>query len=224
MPEPELLRPAPPAWRDHLDTVRRLAARRPWALAAAALAVAGGLLAVAWVVRGATAAPPPPVELPRAAPAGSATTTPAGVVVHVAGAVARPGLVRLGAGSRVADAIEAAGGLAPDADLDRLNLAAPLADGQRVWVPRPGEEPPAGAAGAGAAGDPAAAGGGTALVDLNTATLDELDALPGVGPATAQAILDYRRAHGRFRSVDELLEVRGIGEAKLASLRARVRV
>lgn len=159
---------------------------------------------------------------------------PSELVVHAAGAVARPGLYRLPPGSRTADVVDAAGGLALDADIDRLNLAALLADGARVWVPRRGEAtpPPAvngdgGAAPSGAGGAPAP-GGGTVPsnqpVDLNTATLDQLDTLPGVGPATAQAIVDHRTEHGPFQSVDDLLEVRGIGEAKLADLRDRVRV
>jgi competence protein ComEA len=149
-----------------------------------------------------------------AAPPGSASV---GVLAHVAGAVVRPGLYRLGGAPRIADAIDAAGGPAPDADLDAVNLAAAVADGERVYVPRQGEAPPA-IGGSGLADDP------NAPVDLNTATLDQLEALPGIGPATAQAILDHRQQRGRFRSVDELLEVRGIGAAKLEQIRPRVRV
>ena len=124
----------------------------------------------------------------------------------------------------MADVVEAAGGPSPDADLDQLNLAAKVGDGDRVYVPRRGEALPAQASTPGAG--PVAAGGpaGAGPVDLNTATAEQLEALPGVGPATAAAILDYRREHGRFRSVDELLDVRGIGEAKLAALRPKVRV
>jgi competence protein ComEA len=131
----------------------------------------------------------------------------------------------------VADLVAAAGGFAPDADPDRLNQAAPLSDGVRVWVPRRGEaEGPAAVNGdgGGAAVGPSPAGGGptgtAAPVDLNTATLDQLDTLPGIGPSTAQSIIDHRTANGPFRSVDDLLEVRGIGEAKLAQLRDKVRV
>jgi len=145
--------------------------------------------------------------------------------VHAAGAVARPGVYRVVAGGRVADVLDAAGGPAHDADLDQVNLAAKVTDGERVYVPHRGQAVPAVATGGAAAGASGAAGGAAAgPVDLNTATLEQLDALPGVGPATAQAILDYRAEHGRFAQVQELLEVRGIGEAKLAAIRARVRV
>ena len=153
------------------------------------------------------------------------------VTVHAAGAVAQPGVYRLPPGARVADLIEAAGGATADAVVDALNLAAPLDDGRRVYVPHRGELPP-GALFAGdldgemSTGSLAGPGPGPPErpVDLNTATLEQLDALPGVGPTTAQAILDYRRTNGRFRSVDELLEVRGIGPSRLQALRKRVRV
>jgi competence protein ComEA len=162
-----------------------------------------------------------------AASADRSTTTAAEVVVDAAGAVVKPGLYRLPADSRVADLIQAAGGFAADADGDRVNLAAPLTDGEEVYVPHIGEPgPPRG--GGTAPGD---AGGtaGTAPsqdhpLDLNTATLDQLDLLPGIGPTTAQAILDYRDEHGAFHSVDDLLDVRGIGDAKLADIRLLVRV
>jgi competence protein ComEA len=148
------------------------------------------------------------------------------VVVHVAGAVATPGVQRLPAGSRVVDAVDAAGGAAADADQTRINLAAPLEDGQQVYVPRVGEL--GGGAGApgggGAAGGEGAGDGPAAVVDLNTAGVDELDALPGIGPAIAQAIVDHRDQNGPFASVDQLLDVRGIGEAKLEDLRDRVTV
>lgn len=163
---------------------------------------------------------------------GAATTTApsASVTVHVAGAVASPGVVSLPAGNRVVDAVAAAGGLRPDADSDRVNLAAKLTDGQRIVIPLvgqpvPSEVAPAGDgggalhdAGGGNGGGPA--GGVPAEpVDLNSATAEELDALPGVGPATAAAILDQREQAGPFRSVEDLLDVRGIGEAKLDALR-----
>lgn len=155
------------------------------------------------------------------------------IAVHAAGAFVRPGLYRLPSDARVADLLDAAGGAAADASVDALNLAAKLEDGARVYLPR-ASEVTAGDLAAGSAGMTGSTGGGGGAaagsasaggtVDLNTATLEQLDSLPGVGPSTAQAILDYRRERGRFRSVDELLEVRGIGDAKLASMRSRVRV
>jgi len=149
------------------------------------------------------------------------------VVVHVVGAVASPGVVELGAGSRVVDAVTAAGGLRTDADPDRVNLAAPLEDGQRVVVPVVGQEPPveivsSGTTPGGAAGDTAGDTAGSpraSPIDLNKATAQELDSLPGVGPATAASIISHREKEGPFRSVDDLLDVRGIGEAKLESMR-----
>ena len=191
---------------------------------AVATAVVAIVAVVAWRATSG-ASEPPELHIPRARPAQpqplttDITTGPS--YAHAAGAVARPGVYRLPPGARVADLLDAAGGPESDADVDQLNLAAPVADGERVYVPKRGETPPAPAAqGAGATAAAAPAG----PVNLNTATFDQLDALPGVGPATAQAIIDYRTRHGRFRSVDELLEVRGIGEAKLADLRPKVRV
>ncbi|MBV8981854.1 MAG: helix-hairpin-helix domain-containing protein [Acidimicrobiia bacterium] len=167
------------------------------------------------------APPAPAIQLPRAesAPAGSTPTTTGELVVDVAGAVGRPGIVRLGGPGRVADAIAAAGGAAPDADLNQVNLAAKVNDGDRVYVPRRGESPPlvSNTGGTGAVAP-------TGPVDLNRATVEQLDALPGVGPATAKAIVDYRTRHGSLRSVDDLLSVPGIGPAKLANLKPLVRV
>jgi competence protein ComEA len=163
----------------------------------------------------------------------TATSVPTGVVVHVAGAVATPGVQRLGADARVIDAVDAAGGAQPDADLARVNLAAPLEDGQQVYVPRVGEAapaPPAGAVGSGSSDGSGPGGGGaggdsaSGPVNLNTAGIDELDSLPGVGPAIAQAILDHREQIGRFATVDDLLDVRGIGESKLEQIRDLVTV
>jgi competence protein ComEA len=155
------------------------------------------------------------------------TTAPAAVVVHVAGAVAEPGLVTLASGSRVADAIEAAGGPAPDADLDRLNLAAPLVDGQRVAVaalgrPAPPLDPVAtGGAPVDASGDPSGAAG---PVNLNTATQAELETLPGIGPALAQAIIEERERSGGFAAVGDLRRVPGIGDARFAQVESLVTV
>lgn len=141
---------------------------------------------------------------------------PAEVVVDAAGAVARPGVYQVPARSRVADVLTAAGGPGPDADLDQVNLAATVADGDRVYIPHKGERPPDASAAAGAPG--------AQPLDLNQATVDQLDALPGVGPSTARAIVAWRTEHGRFRRVDDLLDVRGIGPAKLDALRSEVRV
>ena len=156
------------------------------------------------------------------------------VVIDVVGQVARPGVVTVPDGSRVVDVLAAVGGALAGADVQRLNLARLVADGEQVFVPRPGETPPvlvgalsgagsgsgAGSAGTGAGGAPAA----VALVDLNTATLAALDTLPGVGPVLAQRILDWRAQHGRFASVDELGEVSGIGDKLLEQIRPKVRV
>jgi competence protein ComEA len=141
------------------------------------------------------------------------------VLVHVVGAVHRPGLYRLREGSRVADALERAGGARPKAALELVNLAAPVADGQQVLVPRRGEDLSTGGASTGTAG---ASGHPAQKVHLNSATLEDLDTLPGVGPITAQKILDYRAEHGAFQTVDELDAVSGIGPTRLAELKPLV--
>jgi competence protein ComEA len=250
---PVLLRPTPPpTWRDRCVAWAESLDLTPARLLLGVVAVAAVLAGGWWLLQ----PPPPPAEMqlpmtsttPVGGP-GAGTTGTAGssdpaagggpsspsspgdvaeVVVHVAGAVAGPGVQRLPVGARVVDAVDAAGGAAPDADLGRVNLAAPLVDGQQVYVPKVGE-PGGGAAGAtgaaGAAGPTGSSGAGPPpVVDLNTATLDQLDELPGVGPSIAQAILDHRAANGPFGSVEELLEVRGIGQAKLDQLRSRVSV
>ncbi|HZQ65507.1 MAG TPA: ComEA family DNA-binding protein [Gaiellaceae bacterium] len=140
------------------------------------------------------------------------------LVVYVVGAVRRPGLYRLADGARVADAVARAGGLSPKADRAGVNLAAPIADGQQVVVPA--RLPAAVAAAQGAPGGGAASAEGP--VQLSVATLDQLDSLPGIGPVTAQKILDYRTAHGAFKSVDELDEVPGIGPSRVEQLRGLV--
>jgi competence protein ComEA len=155
-----------------------------------------------------------------APPAAAAT-----VVVHVAGAVRAPGVVTLPAGARVVDAVEAAGGPRPRADLDRLNLAAVLTDGQRVLVARRGDPPTPPLPGDATTSAPAPApGAALAPVDVNTAGIAELEALPGIGPALARAIVEERARRGGFASVDELLAVPGIGDARLADLRPHVTV
>ncbi len=154
--------------------------------------------------------PPPPAET------ASVTGLPAArVVVDVVGAGRRPGLYRLEQGSRIADAVARAGGATGKADLAQVNLAAPLADGEQVVVPKRG----APGAAPGGAGVGARAGASTGPVHLSTATLEQLDSLPGVGPVTAQKILDYRAKHGAFSSVDELDAVPGIGPSRMDQLR-----
>jgi competence protein ComEA len=223
-----LPRPAPPpSWRDRID----LLGQRPDLTPAR---IAGGVALVLAVLVGGWLLLRPPASgsteslLPmaggssdRAASASSATTstTSAAVVAHAAGAVVHPGVYELRAGARVTDLIDAAGGPTAEADVDRLNLAALVTDGERVYVPRLGEAVPALDAGA-SGGDDAAAG----PLDLNTATLDQLDELPGIGPATAKAIIDERETRGGIRSVDDLLDVRGIGPAKLDAIRDLVTV
>jgi competence protein ComEA len=158
--------------------------------------------------------------------AGTATMQPAAtlvpeqtaaprLVVHVAGAVRRPGLYRLAEGKRVADAVARAGGATAKADTAAINLAAPLADGIQVLVPSRVVV----AAGSPAAGSSASGSAAAGPVSLSSATVEQLDALPGVGPVTAQKILDYRAEHGGFRSVDDLDAIPGIGPARLEQLR-----
>lgn len=157
-------------------------------------------------------------------------------MVYVSGEVAKPGVYVLLATARVIDALQAAGGPTNQADLVVVNLAAPLVDAAQVFIPRMGSTPrvtlprphaginlpiAGGSGGAGAGGSATSAAG---IVDINSATLADLDALPGVGPSTAQAIIDYRVTNGPYASVDDLLNVRGIGPSKLAAMRARVRV
>jgi competence protein ComEA len=158
-----------------------------------------------------------PVVTPLPAPARAAKPAAAKLlVIDVAGAVRRPGLYRLRSGSRIDDAIAAAGGVTAKAQLDAVNLAAPVADGEQVVVPGRG------AVGATAASPPAAGSSPSAPLDLNTATAEQLDSLPGVGPVTAQKILDYRQQHGAFHSVAELEGVPGIGPGRLAQLKGLV--
>jgi competence protein ComEA len=150
--------------------------------------------------------------------AGAAT-----VVVHVAGAVVRPGVVELAKSARVIDALEAVGGATPEADVDRLNLAAPVVDGSRVYVPRRGEADP-GLAGGGATPDAAGTGAPAGKINLNTATQEQLETLPGIGPTYAQAIIAERTRRNGFHSVNELREVHGIGAKRFAELEPLVTV
>jgi competence protein ComEA len=161
-----------------------------------------------------------PPEAPAAAIAvqgGAGGGGDASVVVHVAGAVRAPGVYRMRSGARVDDAVRKAGGALPRADLTQVNLAAKVEDGRQIVVPRrvSAATAPAGTAAPAQPGVP---------LNLNTATLEQLDELPGVGPATAQKIIDYRQEHGGFGSVEELGQVPGIGDVRLASLRDQVRV
>ena len=162
---------------------------------------------------------------------------PLRIAVHVVGAVQQPGVYHLAAGSRGDDAVRSAGGATSQADLKRVNLAAVLVDGQQLWIPRIGERipqntlpntlpimSPNAVSGAGAPPNAVPSTGVPALVDINQATVADLDRLPGIGPSTARAIVDHRTRNGPFASVDDLLAVRGIGPAKLAELRALVRV
>jgi competence protein ComEA len=224
-------------WRERLDLVlgRR---RERWIVIGLVAVVALGALALWSRGRPAHIAPPATSGVRSAAeaadvPEGSAvaaTAPPAGarpavsgevVLVHVAGAVRRPGLYELAAGARVADAIRAAGGAARRADLDALNLAEQLVDAQKVDVPRRGEQsattaptaPPT------AAGSPAVDG---PLVNINTADQAALEAIPDVGPVTAAAILEYRAQIGSFTSIDQLLDVSGIGPVTLENMRPYV--
>lgn len=219
---------------------RLLALRSDRRVAAALCGCVALAAAVAWWRSGTAAPPPPPVAVAPStvpAPASGSTTTTPGLVVHVLGAVRAPGVVRLPGGARVVDAIEAAGGPSGRADLARLNLAAPVADGARVAVPEHGQPPPPldpAAVTGGGSGSGGGAGGGAGAstgaeatrvpVNLNHASAVELESLPGIGTATAEAIVRDRDEHGPFASVDDLARVRGIGPAKLEQLRALVTV
>ena len=208
---------------------------------ASAFGVLVMVIGVWWVVR----VPPPPPEatIPFASSTiatDSLKTNPellmANITVYVSGEVVKPGVYVLLATSRIIDALQAAGGPTAAADLVVVNLAAPLVDATQVFIPRIGSTPRAtlprphaginlpttGTSGGVSVGSGVTSAAG--IVDINSATLSDLDALPGVGPSTAQAIIDYRIANGPYASVDDLLNVRGIGPSKLAAMRARVRV
>lgn len=225
-------RPGPVARLEQPGRFRIDPGRRT-AVLVAVVAILVGLVAGGWVLLGrahsqdVVAATVPASSSGRAAavtasaPAGSspaaASPTAALLVVDVVGKVAHPGIYRVPTGSRVDDVLRAAGGALPGVDLTVLNLARRISDGEQVAV---GISTPAAAGGAGAGGAAAQAG----PLDLNGATLEQLDALPGVGPVLAQHILDWRSAHGRFGSVNDLRQVSGIGDSKFQDLKALVTV
>lgn len=214
--------PAPSSPGDRLAAYRDRVAdliddRWRWRAIAGMVVVALAGVAVWMVARPPDVGPPLEFVLPTVAPleTAPATTVSETLVVHVAGAVVRPGLVEVPAGSRVADAVAAAGGPADSADLDRINLASPLSDADHVHVPAEGE--PAVSLGTSVEAE-------AGPVDLNRADEAALDDLPGVGPATAAAIVAHRDEHGPFTSVTSLQEVPGIGPAKLERLRELVSI
>ncbi len=173
--------------------------------------------------RGGSASTGPDDEDGDAGDGAGAQKEPSTVVVDVDGAVVSPGVYELDPDARVNDALAAAGGLAADADASGLNRAAPLSDGEKIYVPRQGEEPPQQAAPADTAQAGAATGSEAgALININTATLEELDALPGVGPATAQAIIDDRTQNGAFSTVEDIMRVSGIGEKKFEKMKSAI--
>lgn len=182
-----------------------------------------------------TADPAHSEEALPAAPGPSAVASPAvsggsgpAVVTHVVGEVREPGLVELPSGARIADAVQAAGGPTDKADLSGVNLARPVTDGEQILVPRPGEAVEvmdgAGGTGADAPGATTGAAAGGDVVDVNTADIAALETLPGIGPALAQAVIEWRTENGPFASVDELEDVPGIGPSVLADIREQVRV
>lgn len=232
--------PPPPTVRDLVDGFRqRVAFGHPGLdlskilLGVAALVGIGGMTWAVWASR-ASGGDPAPIQVAAATTTPSTTTavtttsTPTRFIVDVAGAVHSPGPVEVPHTARVDDAIEAAGGARGEADLERVDRAAPLIDGQRIYVPTVGQtEIPEVVGSTGPVVPPTAEGtGGDAAgpVDVNVADEAELTGLPGVGPATAQAIIAHRETNGPFAEVDDLLEVRGIGPVKMENLRPHVTV
>jgi len=225
--KPTILEDDVPSWRRRLLDLLEFRPRESIALGVLVVAiVAGAAFAYARSLP-----KPTPESAASPIPTAEATGTldPAssnGVVVHVTGAVNKPGVYQLPAGARVIDGVTAAGGARPDADLSSINLARPLTDGERVYIPRRGEVPPAVAAPPGdpASGGGAASGGGSDKVNINTASVSELEELPGIGEVIAQRIVDYRTQHGPFKTVRDLLKVEGIGEKKFESIKDHVTV
>ncbi len=202
----------------------RRARVKPTVVVGVVLCVLAGLGASGWTWwRGRAHVVPIPVvsasSPPLAGPASTPGSTAGTLTVHVTGQVRHPGVVRVVAGARVVDAVAAAGGALPSADLDAINLARTLNDGEQIRVAQPGQ--PVVVASAAPGGDARAAAG---PLDLNTATVEQLDTLPGVGPVMAQRIIDWRTEHGRFTSVEELREISGVGERKYSDIASKVRV
>lgn len=228
MPEekPTILDDEVPSWRRRLLDLLEFRPRESIALGVLVIAIVAGA-AYAYAR-----------SLPKSAPESVASPIPtaeatgslepgssAAVFVHVAGAVNRPGVYELPAGARVIDGVDAAGGARPDADLSSINLARALTDGERVYIPRRGEVPPASVA----PPDPSGGGGGgssnvSGKVNINTASVSELEQLPGIGEVIAQRIVDYRTQHGPYKTVRDLLKVEGIGEKKFESIKDHVTV
>jgi competence protein ComEA len=203
------------------ERLRSLDRRELAGLLIVAVLVVGG--AALWYVRSLPSAVSIEASTGRQGPGAAVTASPSPVpiIVDVTGWVRRPGVYEFRQGDRVIDAVRMAGGGKPGADLTSINLAALLTDGQQILVPRKAKA----GVGAGVAGGSGVPGSGTeVLINLNTATLDQLESLPGIGPSLGQRILDYRQEHGPFRSVEDLLNVSGIGEKRLADLRSKVTV
>jgi competence protein ComEA len=215
-------------WRLSAST-RRVNPGRGGLLAMITVAALVALLAGGWVlssrphripVNATVEASAPALSTPAARSSAAVSgSSAAGVVVDVAGKVRHPGVYRLPAGARVQDAVTAAGGITPGVDPISINLARKLTDGEQVVVGLTASGQPASGQPATGGAGPATGGVGAGPVNLNTATAEQLDALPGVGPVLAQRIVDWRNQHGRFASVDELSNVSGIGDAKLADLK-----